>query len=198
MEILDASPTSVKITLEAYRRGEKQSMKECLQLENHVSQLIFVSLYQLHLKVMILIFFLWQHGPEFKEGVISTLVKRKRPEWNPNNLEQVDLKEIREKYFTNISELNVDKVKTEYFTHPNCSRFALPLQKEIEQVFEKFNKSKAKTINHFLAEYNNKFGVKQKVEESVRSYIKYVLKRSKEILKASNLKLKSTNAVAKL
>jgi 3-hydroxyisobutyryl-CoA hydrolase len=43
-QILEASPTSIKITLEAYRLGKIQSMKDCLGLENHVSQIIFVSL----------------------------------------------------------------------------------------------------------------------------------------------------------
>jgi hypothetical protein len=97
------------------------------------------------------------------------LVKKQKPAWSPSTLEDVDLEKIRQKYFTNVQEFAVEKTKQEYFTHPNCSRFILPSQQEIEQVFGQLNQDRQKTAEYFVSKYNDKFGVQLKVKEGIRA-----------------------------
>ena len=66
-----ASPTSVALTFELFRRGAELTLAECLEME-----------YQLAVRIC--------KTPEFLEGVRAMVVDKDRaPRWNPPSLEQL-------------------------------------------------------------------------------------------------------------
>jgi enoyl-CoA hydratase len=67
-----ASPTSLAITFELFRRGSMLTLAECLEME-----------YQLAIRVC--------KTPEFLEGVRAMVIDKDRtPHWNPPSVEQLD------------------------------------------------------------------------------------------------------------
>ncbi|KAI9274055.1 ClpP/crotonase-like domain-containing protein [Helicostylum pulchrum] len=75
------SPISLALTLEHHRRGSMLPLAQCLQLEHHSWG---ISPYQ----------------PDFYEGVTSTLIKKRKPQWSHTSYLDVDFKkEIIERYF---------------------------------------------------------------------------------------------------
>ena len=86
------SPTSLCLTWEMLRRGEKLSLKECLKMVYRVCQACM-------------------RGSDFFEGVRAVLVdKDQNPKWQPSKLEEVAAKDV-ESYFAPLSnehELELD------------------------------------------------------------------------------------------
>lgn len=71
MQITKASPTSLKVTLEAWKRGKGASLKDCLVME-----------YRLMMRL--------QASNDFKEGIRALLVdKDNSPKWAPASLSLV-------------------------------------------------------------------------------------------------------------
>ncbi len=67
-----ASPTSLAITFELFRRGGALTLEECLEME-----------YQLAVRIC--------KTPEFLEGVRAMVIDKDRtPRWNPPSMEQLD------------------------------------------------------------------------------------------------------------
>ncbi|CAF0909064.1 unnamed protein product [Adineta steineri] len=74
------SPTSLKLTFEQLKRGQKLDLKDCLIMEYRLAQNTMI-------------------GHDFYEGVRAVLVdKDNKPQWKPNSLKNVSDKEI-EDYF---------------------------------------------------------------------------------------------------
>ncbi|UJR10472.1 hypothetical protein I4U23_014676 [Adineta vaga] len=74
------SPTSLKVTFEQLKRGQKLDLKDCLTMEYRMVQNVM-------------------NGHDFFEGVRAVLVdKDNKPQWKPNSLKNVTEKEI-ENYF---------------------------------------------------------------------------------------------------
>ena len=89
------SPTSLRLTWELLRRGQKQSLEECLQMEYRVCQVCM-------------------RGIDFFEGVRAVLVdKDQSPRWQPSKLEDVTPGDV-EHYFAPLAaELELTAVKPE-------------------------------------------------------------------------------------
>ncbi|GAA5813377.1 hypothetical protein MFLAVUS_006855 [Mucor flavus] len=82
-EICQGSPISVALTLEQLRRGSKMSFVECLEMERNSWR---ISPYQ----------------PDFYEGVVSTIIKKKKPQWSRSSHLDVDFeKDVLATYFGN-------------------------------------------------------------------------------------------------
>ncbi|CAF1316707.1 unnamed protein product [Adineta ricciae] len=78
------SPTSLKLTFEQLKRGQKLDLKDCLIMEYRMVQNVM-------------------NGHDFFEGVRSVLIdKDNKPQWKPNTLKGVSDKDI-EAYFAKLS-----------------------------------------------------------------------------------------------
>lgn len=79
-QILKASPTSLKVTLESIEQASQMTLKQTLQKDFRMS---------MH----------FMKGHDFYEGIRATLVDKDRnPKWQPNKLEQVTRAAV-EEYF---------------------------------------------------------------------------------------------------
>jgi enoyl-CoA hydratase len=87
-KLLTRSPTSLKVTFEQLRRGQRMSFTDCLIMEYRLSQVFLL-------------------GHDFREGVRAQLVdKDYSPKWMPDTIEQVDT-ELVEKHFRSLGALEL-------------------------------------------------------------------------------------------
>ncbi|KAI8062004.1 ClpP/crotonase-like domain-containing protein [Thamnidium elegans] len=154
-QINRGSPISVALTLEQLRRGSKLSLAQCLIMENKS----------------------WKVGPfdsDFREGVYSTMGKERAPQWSRTNYFAVDFKkDIMDRYINaDIKQtLYLEGDKREfYFNAPYRGR-GLPTEEEMKQVkYESNLITNEAVIAWFIDRYNNKYGVRQEVEEILKKY----------------------------
>lgn len=99
------SPTSLKVALEAIRRGKNMSLRDALQMEMGIATAYCVSHTLVRLDVGIIISS-FQSGasPDFHKGIGAVLIDRikGRPEWSPERIEDVS-PEILDRFFSDNS-----------------------------------------------------------------------------------------------
>ncbi|KAI8064453.1 ClpP/crotonase-like domain-containing protein [Gongronella butleri] len=156
-KLLSMSPTSLRVTLKALRKGRSMSLDECLKMEFDLMQKFLVT-------------------KDFYEGVDAMLVQkpRRKPTWQPASLHDVSDADIDEVYFNrpapNALALPgvVDIHKLPY------SRFALPTEEDVrlavtgegaEFGIEGRLSIPEDVISWFEKGHRNKLGVKEKVQE---------------------------------
>ena len=147
--ILARSPTSVKVTLEQLRRGRKWNIAETFRKEHSIASQ-----------------FMAHH--DFVEGVMSRLVQKRKPEWQPKDLEGVSRQDV-ETFFSNDQQQPLQLLNTgdgtAYDEYPHAW-IGLPKEKEVEQaVKDGPSTSREDIVRHFLSVKNGKMGVREKVEE---------------------------------
>jgi 3-hydroxyisobutyryl-CoA hydrolase len=97
------------------------------------------------------------------------VVNKTLPKWNPSTLEELDLeRDIIVRYF--IANANTRKLHflndQDYHLHP-FRRYGLPSEREIfETVASEKLHSVKETVDWFVKNRNDKFGVRQKVEDA--------------------------------
>jgi 3-hydroxyisobutyryl-CoA hydrolase len=144
------SPTSLKVTLRQMRLGKQWSISETFQRESEVAA-----------KFM--------RHPDFVEGVKSRLMSKppRQAEWQPATLKEVSDETV-ESFFTipeGHSRLPLLSEK-DYHNYPHA-QFALPSEKEIEQVVREGHASRRPVVDHFLQKYAHREGVRRKVVEVI-------------------------------
>ncbi|KAG5361470.1 3-hydroxyisobutyryl-CoA hydrolase [Yarrowia sp. C11] len=151
----ERSPTSVKVTLAALRRGRNQDIQgvfndECNYAEN------------------------FMHSREFIEGVSAKLIDKpaREPKWEPSTFEgvtpEIVKSFIQQRGDSKNGEMEV-VINDSYKQYP--WNFGLPREVEIEQYIKgetrssDYKASPAEVVNHFTNKYSGKPGVSEKVKE---------------------------------
>ncbi|KAI9262855.1 ClpP/crotonase-like domain-containing protein [Helicostylum pulchrum] len=149
--ICQGSPIGVTLTLEQLRKSSRLSLRQCIRMEHQAWQ---ISAYQ----------------PDFQEGIMSTMFKKRPPQWSRQNFSQVDLEQdILSKYFqSNMRELEFFSQDRDCYSTKQCREYGLPSEKEVHIAKIHNNlKTDNDVVSWFINKRNNKFGVRQEVEEIV-------------------------------
>ncbi|KAF4553817.1 Enoyl-CoA hydratase/isomerase-like protein 7 [Elsinoe fawcettii] len=148
--IRERSPISVGVTLRQLREGQKWNIFQTFQHEYHIA-----SRFMSH--------------PDFVTGVTARLIAKEkgRPNWAPNQLEDVTKKDVDEFFAKEPAGLQVlNKDQNAQFRDYPHAWIGLPREKAIEDIVKKAPvKSKKEVVEHFLAQQEGKLGVREKVEE---------------------------------
>lgn len=150
--IAKRSPTSVKVTLKQLRLGKGWRIDET-----------FVREHEMAARFM-------QH-PDFTEGVTALLIEKRAPTWQPKTLEEVNENDV-DSFFTLPEGVEPMKLlepsaaaRDNYDDYPHA-KFALPREQHIQEVITQHGKDgKAAVIEEVLARWNNKLGVREKVQD---------------------------------
>jgi 3-hydroxyisobutyryl-CoA hydrolase len=142
------SPTSLKVTLRQMRLGKKWSISETFQREHEIAAN-------------------FMRHPDFVEGVKARLMSKppRQAEWKPATLPEVT-EDIVDSFFKipqgerRLALLS----KGDYNNYPHA-HFALPSEKEIEEVAREGHSSRRPVVDHFLQKYAHREGVRRKVVE---------------------------------
>ncbi|ORX48570.1 ClpP/crotonase [Hesseltinella vesiculosa] len=113
-KLLSMSPTSLRVTLKALRKGKTMSLDQCLKMEFDLMQKFLVT-------------------KDFHEGVDATLVQkpRKKPAWQPAVLQDVPDEDIEEVYFNRPAPNTLSLPgKIGLFKLP-YSRYTLPTEEDV-------------------------------------------------------------------
>jgi 3-hydroxyisobutyryl-CoA hydrolase len=143
--ITQRSPTSVRVTLQQLRKGQRWSIAETFRREHAMA-----------CKFM-------EH-PDFVEGVSSLLIRKPRttPQWQPSELSKVTDAEV-DAFFS--AEPSLELLSTNDYREYPHAWVGLPREKDLEHFVNKGNASRDKTIEHFVSSNGGKLGTKEKVAE---------------------------------
>lgn len=110
----------------------------------------------------------FMHHPDFIEGVTARLIERKktRPNWQPNQIEDVTAEEIDQFFEKGAKKLPLleNGGHATYKEYPH-QKLALPTEKEILDFRGKQGKMTEEVVQHFVDVKGGKLGVREKVEE---------------------------------
>lgn len=154
-KINERSPTSVKVTFEALKRGKTLDITSALAAEYRLAER-------------------FMYGTEFAEGVTAKLIRKEAPKWNPPELSAVTPSIVNE-YLTPIPDSKNPDIE---FIDPSVSfveyphNFGLPTEKEVREYItgedssdREFKVNKEEVIAHFDNKTKSKLGVRRKIEE---------------------------------
>lgn len=158
--LLSVSPTSLKVTLKALRKGRHMSLVECLKMEFDLIQKFLVT-------------------KDFHEGVEATFLEkpRRKPQWQPPQLAGITEEDIDQLYFSEPSPNTLSLPTKLDLRHYPYSRFALPTEEDVrlavtgegpEFKIEGRLKDEEEIISWFVKGHRNKWGVKEKVLDILR------------------------------
>ncbi|KAK2741313.1 hypothetical protein FQN55_008410 [Onygenales sp. PD_40] len=143
------SPISLKVTLRQLRIGRDWSIAETFQREEQIA-----AKFMAH--------------EDFVAGVTARLVNKPptTPEWAQKSLEDVTDKMVDEFFQMPAGQRRLQLLNPDgdYKEYP-FQKFALPTEAEIVRYAEENKWKSAKIVKHFVEKWNNKDGVKQKVQE---------------------------------
>ncbi|RHZ71436.1 hypothetical protein Glove_258g41 [Diversispora epigaea] len=150
--ILSLSPTSLKVTLNALRKGKKKVITDCFKMEFILAQKFL-------------------ENSDFKRGVRALLIDKpsKKPEWDPSTLSNFT------EFFNDAKIGGVQELKLlaniSYETYP-FSKFNLPSEEEIRKVVTgespeagSLSMTKNDVVHFFNENRRGKIGVTEKVLE---------------------------------
>ncbi|TIB89182.1 ClpP/crotonase [Wallemia mellicola] len=158
--LYDRPPTSLKVALEAVRRGVKMhNVAQALQQElTFANQFIY-------------------NSDDFRAGVTAVLVNKTKevPQWQPNNLKDIRKNDVIGSYFTT-TENTSDKLEIRNEKKPlyDFFHFALPTEREIEDYIRGSHPASGnnavrrnEALTFFKTQDNAKYGVTEKVNEVI-------------------------------
>lgn len=149
--IRERSPIAVAVTARQMRVAQEWDIAQTFQKEHQIADV-------------------FMHHPDFVEGVTARLIERKktRPEWAPNQLEDVKEEDVAEFFKTrkNLESLVFleSGPNARYQEYPH-KYLALPTEKEILEVWNNGGAQPEKVVEHFMTQRNGKVGIREKVEE---------------------------------
>lgn len=152
------SPTSLKVALEAIRRGKKLSLPQALGMEMGIANA-----------------FLTGASSDFATGVQHVVVNKlrdTRPNWSPSTLSEVS-KDIVKRFFDKSEYVeSAPKLDIEAKTLRNPMQFSLPTEQEIKMIVRGEHPrsgalalTREEIVQKFLSMTGNKHGVAEKVTE---------------------------------
>ncbi|KAJ2611877.1 3-hydroxyisobutyryl-CoA hydrolase [Coemansia sp. RSA 1365] len=145
------SPSSLKLTLELLRNGQKLNIKQALQLELRLMEKRLES-------------------HDMQEGIEALLVRKTDDaKWQPSTLEEIDMEALSAEYFDHPSNAIIEFTHRAAFTeYPH--KFGLPTENDIGEVVRgnnpqagAFRMSRDDVTQFFEKLYADKIGVRQKV-----------------------------------
>jgi 3-hydroxyisobutyryl-CoA hydrolase len=157
------SPTSLKVALEAIRRGKTMSLLEALQMEMGIATAYCSGA-----------------SPDFKTGVTAVLIDKtmERPNWSPDTLTKISDEEVLSKFFSEDSPYRSWTPKLTIPDHlssakeTNPMRYTLPTEKEIGRMVRGSDRSSGGSgikLEELVAKFEDvrrgKRGVREKVVE---------------------------------
>jgi len=163
LEDLEArSPTSLRIALEAVRRGRVANLREVLDMELGIAGAFCTGASQ-----------------DFITGVTAVLITKtkERPAWSPSTLAEVSYEDVMSKFFSSSSPYLAPLPKLSYperdsWEPETFARYTLPSEEDIEKFARGSHPdSGALAVNFqdvvekFVESTNGKHGVKEKVRE---------------------------------
>ncbi|CAG8518807.1 10762_t:CDS:2 [Diversispora eburnea] len=156
--MLSLSPTSLKVTLDALRKGKKKLITDCFKLEFILAQKFL-------------------ENSDFKRGVKALLIDKPstKPEWDPSTLSNFT------EFFNDTKIEKIEKIEgvqklklltnISYENYP-FSKFNLPSEEEIRKVVTgetpeagSLSMTKNDVLNFFIKDRRGKIGVREKVIE---------------------------------
>lgn len=155
--LLSRSPTSVKVTLAALRRGKTLGIKDALDAEYRLAEN-------------------FMYGHEFVEGVVAKLISKPKrdPEWKPATLADVTPNLVSD-YLS--PRPNSENANIEYF-HPEHNflqyphRFGLPTEEQIKDYItgndnpdREFKVTVQEIYDHFDNITKSKIGIRRKIDD---------------------------------
>ncbi|KAJ5492132.1 hypothetical protein N7453_010229 [Penicillium expansum] len=144
------SPTSLKVTLRQMRLGKKWTISETFQREHEIAAN-------------------FMRHPDFVEGVKARLISKpaRQAEWQPATLKEVSDETV-DNFFDIPNEASrltlLSKGDYKYYPH---AHFALPSEREIEEVVRQGHASRRPVVDYFLQKYAHREGVRRKVVEVI-------------------------------
>jgi 3-hydroxyisobutyryl-CoA hydrolase len=154
-KLLSMSPTSLKVTLRALRKGRTLSLVDCLKMEFDLIQKFLVT-------------------RDFHEGVQATFLNkpRRKPEWEPKNLSDVLDEDIDRLYFSHLAPNQLTLAARKDLRHYLHARYSLPTEEDVrlaitgegpEFRLEGRLKAEEDIVSWFVNGHKGKWGVKEKV-----------------------------------
>ncbi|KAI8986011.1 ClpP/crotonase-like domain-containing protein [Pilobolus umbonatus] len=146
--LLSVSPTSLRVTLKALRKGRTMSLVDCLKMEFDLIQKYMVT-------------------KDFHEGIYAAFVSkpRRKPHWDPPQLSGISDDDIDQLYFSEPSP-NTLRLPSPYDLRKYpYSRFSLPTEEDVHSLLKK-SEDRLKTediVKWFTDGYRGKWGVKEKI-----------------------------------
>ncbi|KAH8549208.1 ClpP/crotonase-like domain-containing protein [Umbelopsis sp. PMI_123] len=152
--LLEMSPTSLKITLQQLRIGGKRSIADCFKMEYKLAEKIIFS-------------------SEFHEGVTAKLINKTKPNWNPATLEDISNDSILKTYFESPGQRQLSLLSPKDYMQYPYRKYALPSEEDIRRVVTgdatdailSQPVTGSDIIDWFVRERHGKFGVQEKVRE---------------------------------
>lgn len=154
-KINQRSPTSIKVTFEALKRGKTLDITSALAAEYRLAER-------------------FMYGTEFAEGVTAKLIRREPPKWNPSELAAVTPSIVND-YLTPIPDSknpDIDFIdpSVNFLEYPH--KFGLPTEKEVRDYItgddssdREFKVNKEEVLTYFDSKTKSKLGVRRKIEE---------------------------------
>ncbi|KIV92483.1 hypothetical protein PV10_03777 [Exophiala mesophila] len=149
------SPTSLRVTLRQLREGKNWNIRETF-IREHKMAAEFMA------------------HPDFTEGVSARLINKPptKPQWKPDTLAQVSKEDVDKFFQIPTPEETIELIPSypgspapEYTEYPHAI-FSLPRESDIEAVVNKVgSKGAGAILAEVLRKWNNKAGVKEKVED---------------------------------
>lgn len=157
------SPTSLRVALEAVRRGKHMELADALQMEMSIATA-----------------FCTGASPDFVTGVNKLLIAKEsdRPDWSPATLEDTSQSDVIKTFFDTASPYvaRAPRLKLNRSTSPGdkLTRFALPTEATIQGAIKgslpgsgSFALTPQELIASFEGRYGQKLGLRQKIEEVI-------------------------------
>ncbi|CAO3591476.1 unnamed protein product [Absidia cylindrospora] len=145
--ILKRPPTSVKVTLQHIRLGINMGIKDCFKME----------------------YALWQKFAvrhDFSEGVISQLVTKQPPQWQPARLSDVNDDEMRHTFFDTPASHEIELLNDDTYLTSPYRRYALPSESDIlNTLTENPTWQQQDLTRHYMDMSHGKFGIAEKVAD---------------------------------
>jgi 3-hydroxyisobutyryl-CoA hydrolase len=148
--ILKRSPSSVKVSLEAFRRAAQLDIKSVLAMD-----LDLATSFAKH--------------PDFAEGVTALLVDKREPNWQPPTLKEVTDSLVQD-YFVKTDQGDIKFFNEDTFTKYPYS-YGLPSEQEIkdfvigETSTRDYKASRKDVLEHFIEKKSGKIGLETKINE---------------------------------
>lgn len=159
--ILERSPTSVKVSLAAIRRGKSVDIRQTFVNDFHLAEN-------------------FSYCPDFVEGVSALLIDKpsRSPKWTPSTVQDVSHSDVAKflspRPNSDMTPSFVSDATYQEYPH----KFGLPTEEEVkgfitgESNVKDYKSTRAETISHFMTAYKGKLGVERKVIDIINAKTK--------------------------
>lgn len=148
--LLQRSPSSLKVSLEAFRRAASLDIKSAFEMDLDLATS-------------------FAKRPDFPEGVTALLVDKRKPNWSPATLQEVSESAVQD-YFVKSDQANLELFTTKTYNQYPYS-YGLPSEQEVkdfvtgETSTRDYKATRKDVLEHFIEKKNGKVGLESKLKE---------------------------------